>query len=354
MQKSDGINYAPVSKVFVEPAAAPGEFCFSVIGIRHGHIYGMCNGLLEAGATLRQVYDEDEELLAAFLTAFPQARRAGDEEEILNDAAVQLVASSAIPCRRAEIGIRAIKKGKHYFSDKPGMTTVEQLEAVKATVQTCGKKYYIYFSERIHVESAVFAGQLIAEGKLGRVLHVDIMAPHRLNKPVRPDWFFDRAQNGSILNDIGSHQFEQFLTYTGAKTAKVIQSRERNYANQDKADFRDFGDALLEADNGATGYVRVDWFTPEGLSAWGDGRVFIIGEKGTIEIRKYVDLGVSGEGDHVFFTDAGGEHRYSVSGKVGFPFFREFIKDCMNDTENSMRQELVFETMRIALECGGV
>ncbi|MEA4911580.1 MAG: Gfo/Idh/MocA family oxidoreductase [Oscillospiraceae bacterium] len=349
MQKADGMNYAPESKNAVR-VVAPDEFVFAAVGLSHGHIYAMCRGLCEAGATLKYVYEKDAALLSAFLKIYPDVSVAGSEKDILEDASVRLVASAEIPNLRAALGIRVLRSGKDFYSDKPGMTTFEQLEAVKAAVAASGRKYYVYFGERIHVESAIFAQRLIDEGKLGRVLQVTILAPHRLNKSTRPNWFWDPVQSGEILNDIGSHQFEQFLSYTGAQRASVTASRYANYANPEHPDFQDFGDVCLLADNGAAGYCRVDWFTPDGLGAWGDGRVFIMGEKATVEIRKYIDLANTNEGDHVLFTDALGEHRYDVYGTVGFPFFGEFILDCLHRTENSMTQEHVFEAMRLSLE----
>ncbi len=348
-QKSDGMNYAPVSSK-AEKVVKPGEFCYAAIGLSHGHIYAMCNGLNEAGATLSHVFEKDEKLLASFLEKYPGVHVASSEQEILDDDSIRLIASADVPNLRSDLGIRVMEAGKDIFVDKPGMTTISQLEAVKDAVRITGRKYYIYFGERLHVESAIYAQKLIDEGKLGRVLQVTILAPHRLDKGSRPNWFWNPEQSGEILNDIGSHQFEQFLSYTGAKSATVTASRYANYSNSDHPDFQDFGDVCLLADNGATGYCRVDWFTPDGLGAWGDGRVFIMGEKATIEIRKYIDLAASNEGDHVLFTDHEGEHRYSVHGKIGFPFFGAFVLDCINKTENSMSQERVFEAMRLSLE----
>lgn len=34
------------------PTVLPGEFRFAAAGLAHGHIYGMVNGLLDAGAEL--------------------------------------------------------------------------------------------------------------------------------------------------------------------------------------------------------------------------------------------------------------------------------------------------------------
>lgn len=350
MQKKDGLNYAPVSAAPVQKAVAPGTFHFAAVGLDHGHIYGMCNALTEAGAELKWVYDPDPKKVQTVLDRYPGARAIDSVEAVLEDEQIQLVAGAVVPCRRAALGLRVLRAGKHYFADKPGMTTFEQLDEVRAAVAATGKKYYIYFSERLHVESAMFAQKMIDEGRLGRVLSVTILAPHRLNLPSRDAWFFDPAQNGDILNDIGSHQYEQFLSYTGAHSARVVASRVANFNLPQHPGFTDFGDCLLEADNGAAGYCRLDWFTPDGQNAWGDGRVFLVGTKGTLEIRKYLDLAASTEGDHVLLTDAQGEHRFDVYGKVGFPFFGAFLRDCLDGTENSMTQEHVFEAMRLALE----
>jgi predicted dehydrogenase len=198
------------------------------------------------------------------------------------------------------------------------------------------------------VESAMFATQLVQHGAIGRVIHVLGMGPHREGKG-RPDWFYDPAQFGGILCDIGSHQFEQFLTYAGASDATVLNAVYGNYAHPDHPQFQDFGQCTLLGDNGASNYIRVDWFTPDGLSTWGDGRTFILGDKGYIELRKYVDVGRDKAGDHVYLVDANGEQHMDVAGKVGFPFFGAFILDCLNRTEKAMTQAHAFKAAELCI-----
>lgn len=346
----DGMTYAPRSLIEVERVVGPGEFVVGVIGLDHGHIYAMATGLEEAGAEISVVYDPDPHKTETFCQHFPLARIASSEDEILNDPAIDLVASAIIPCKRAQLGLEVMKRGKHYFCDKPGMLTGDEVEAVRAAVKESGKRYFIYFGERIHVEGALYVQRLIEEGRLGQVLSVTILAPHRLNKASRPAWFFDPAQNGGILTDIGSHQLEQFLTYTKTTRATVLQSSVANYRNSDHPAFMDFGQCLLSSDNGATCYFRVDWFTPDGLGAWGDGRVFIVGTKATVEIRKYLDVANSNEGDQVFLVDSEGEHHIKVHGKIGFPFFAQMIRDCIDGTDVAIGQEHTLLAMELAIE----
>ncbi len=212
-----------------------------------------------------------------------------------------------------------------------------------------GRKYAVYYAERIHTECGVRAGQLIAEGAIGRVVQVLGMGPHRSNPKTRPDWFWDPARNGGILCDIGSHQFEQFLTFSGATDAKVVRSAVANYHHKDHAQFQDWGEANLLGNNGATNYIRLDWLNPQGLRTWGDGRTFILGTGGYMELRKYLNVGAELEGDHLFLVDDKGEHHLKCHGEVGFPFFGQLILDCLNRTENAMTQEHAFKAAELCL-----
>ena len=346
-QKADGMNYAPQGKP--NPVVKPGEFLFAAARLDHGHIYGMCNGLLEAGATLKWVYDPDPKKTEAFRAKFPQARTARSMDEILADSGVRLVAAAAVTSERGPLGCRVMEAGKDYFSDKAPFTTMAQLDQAKAVVAKTGRKYMVYYSERLHNESAMFATDLVQKGAIGRVIQVVCLAPHRLSKASRPDWFFQREKYGGILCDIGSHQFEQFLAYTGSSDATISHAAVGNFANPDHPEFEDFGEACLVGDSGALNYVRVDWFTPDGLSSWGDGRTFILGTEGTIELRKYLDIARDAAGDHLYIADGKGERHLSVAGKVGYRFFGEFILDCINRTENAMTQAHAFKAAELCL-----
>ena len=346
-QKSDGMNYAPQGKP--SPVVKAGEFVFAAAHLDHGHVYGQCNGLLEAGAELKWVYDPDEKKVAAFVAKYPQAKVARALDEILADPEVKLVTAAAVPCDRGPLGIRVMEAGKDYFTDKTPFTSLPQLDAAKAAVARTGRKYMVYFSERLHVESAMYATDLVAAGAIGRVIQVIGLGPHRLGKANRPAWFFERAKYGGILTDIGSHQFEQFLTYTGATDASVTQAAVGNFANPDQPEFEDFGEASLLGDNGSSNYIRVDWFTPDGLSTWGDGRTVILGTKGYIELRKYLDVARDRTGDNVYLVDHAGERYLNVAGKVGYRFFGELILDCLARTEKAMTQAHAFKAAELCL-----
>ena len=344
---SDGMTHAPKGKP--SPVVKAGEFVFAAAALDHNHINGQCNGLTEAGGTLRYVYDPDPKKVAAFIKDFPQAKPVASLETILDDPEIHLVTAAAIPCDRGPLGIRVMEAGKDYFTDKTPFTSLEQLDQARAATARTGRKYMVYYSERLHVECAIFAGELIRDGAIGRVVQVVGLGPHRLNAPARPAWFFKRAQYGGILCDIGSHQIEQFLFFSGAQDATVTEAAVGNFANPDYPELDDYGHANLIADNGTTNHFRVDWLTPTGLRSWGDGRTVILGTKGFIELRKNLDLARDSGGEQLFLANVEGEKNFSLSGQVGFPFFGQLILDCLNRTENAMTQRHAFKAAELCL-----
>jgi predicted dehydrogenase len=321
---------------------------FGVVGVNHSHIYGMTNAVLRGGGELVSFHVREPELAAAFGRRFPQARPVPDERQVLEDPTIQLVLSSIIPVERAPLGIRVMEAGKDYMSDKPGIITFAQLADVRR-VQTRTKRIYsIAFSERFDVKSAVKADALVKAGAIGQVIQTMNVAPHRIHPPDRPDWFWDPARAGGILTDIGSHQFDQFLHFTGSTSAEVVAAQVRNVRHPEHPDFQDFGDVMVRG-NGGTGYIRLDWFTPAGLPTWGDGRLIILGTDGYIEARKYVDIG--GEragGDHLFLVDQKGMRRIDCT-DVELPYGRQLVDDVLQRTETAMPQQHAFLATDLAL-----
>lgn len=343
----DGAGYAPTSDT--EKAVGPGEFVIAAAFLDHGHIYGQVNGLRDAGATLKSVYDPDPERLQKFCATYPEVNVVERFEDILNDPAIHMVCSAAIPRERAAKGIRVLEAGKDYFTDKSPFTTLQQLAQVREVVARTGGKYAVYYAERLHNDAAWRAGELIAEGAIGRVLQVLNLAPHRLGKSTRPDWFFDKAAYGGILTDIGSHQVEQFLTYAGCKDATINFARVANFSHPDKPGLEDFGEVSMTGNNGASFYCRVDWYTPEGLRTWGDGRTFIVGTQGTIELRKYLDVAGEAPASKLILVDAQGERAHECLGETGFPFFGRLILDCLQRSESAMTQEHALRAAELSM-----
>jgi predicted dehydrogenase len=311
----------------------------------HDHIYGMVGAIQRGGGELVGAWGGEADKLAAFTKRFPGVKIVKTQEEILNDPSVQLVLSSQIANERAPLGVRAMKHGKDFLSDKPGITTLEQLAGVRKTIAETKRIYGIMYSERLEVRAAVYAGELIRQGAIGKVIQTINIAPHQIFQHGgtagggggRPDWFWNPEQYGGILCDIGSHQVDQFLFYTGSTQAEVVESQIANVRHPDHPKFQDFGDMVLRGNRGL-GYVRLDWFTPDGLGTWGDGRLFILGTDGYIEVRKYTDVAVKHQGNNLFLVD-GKQARYIDCSNMPLPFGPQFVSDIVNRTHTAQDQD---------------
>lgn len=324
---------------------------FGVIGLNHIHIYGQTNLLLRAGAELISFYAKEPDLIAKFAQFYPQVRQARSIQEILEDDTLQLIVSAAIANERAPLGIAAMQHGKDFMSDKPGFTTLAQLvEARRVQVET-GRIYSICFSERFENPATVRAGELVQAGAIGRVVQTIGLGPHRINLPSRPDWFFRKVQYGGILTDIASHQVDQFLYFTGSTQAEVVAAQVANYKYPQYLELEDFGDLMLRG-NGGTGYIRVDWYTPDGLNTWGDGRMAILGTEGTIELRKYCDLAGRPGGNHLFLVDQT-DTTYMDCNGIDLPYGRQLVNDIINRTETAMPQAHCFLVSELTLQAQG-
>jgi predicted dehydrogenase len=329
-------------KPIIEDAALPAQsdespkhgIKFGVCGMSHDHIYGMIGAIQRGGGTLVAAWGGEDDKVAAFSKRFPDVKMVKTQDEILDDPSLQLVLSSQIASERAGIGVRAMKRGKDYLSDKPGITTLEQLAEVRKTIAETKRIYGIMYSERLEVKAAVYAGVLIQQGAIGKVIQTINIAPHQ-------------------ISDIGSHQVDQFLYYTGSTSAEIAESQIANVRHPDHPKFQDFGDMVLRGDRGF-GYVRLDWFTPNGLGTWGDGRLFVLGTDGYIEIRKYVDVANKKQGNNLFIVDAK-QARYIDCNNMPLPFGPQFVADVVNRTHVAQDQtqcllaaELVIKAQRAA------
>jgi predicted dehydrogenase len=343
-----GVIREPAPQAPTPATATPPRIRFAVIGINHGHIYSMVGAVLRGGGELASIYAKEPDLLAEFSKRFPQAKPARAESEILEDKGIQLVLSSIIPDERAPLGIRVMQHGKDYMSDKPGITTLEQLAQARRVQAATRRIYSICYSERFENAATVKAGELVKAGAIGRVVQTIGLGPHRMNVSTRPAWFFEKPRFGGILCDIASHQADQFLHFTGSTRAEIVAAQVGNLNNKKYPGFEDFGDILLRGDGGA-GYIRVDWFTPDGLSTWGDGRLTILGTDGFIEIRKNVDIAGREGGSHLFLVDQK-QTRYIDCRDVVLPYGAQLVSDVVNRTETAMPQAHCFLAMELVLK----
>jgi predicted dehydrogenase len=329
---------------------------FAVCGMSHDHIYGIIGAVQRGGGEMVSAWAGEPDKIATFKKRFPNVKMVETQDEILHDPSVQLVLSSQIANERGPLAVRAMKHGKDFLSDKPGLTTLGQLAEVRKTIAETKRIYAILYSELLEVKAAVYAGELVRQGAIGKVIQTINIAPHQIFQgggdagggSRRPEWFWNPDQYGGILCDIGSHQVDQFLYYTGSTEAEIVESQIANVRHPDRPRFQDFGDMVLRGNRGL-GYVRLDWFTPDGLGTWGDGRLFILGTNGYIEIRKYTDVGVKHQGNNLFIVD-GKQARYIDCNQMPLPFGPQFVADIVNRTHTAQNQDECLLAAQLVIE----
>lgn len=320
---------------------------FSVIGIHHYHIFDIAKELIEAGAELVSFCEPDATSAAKFAQLFPNVP-IKSKSEILEDRGIDLVASADIPCDRAPLGIDVMRHGKDYFVDKAGVTSLAQLDEIKRAQAETKRMYSIYYGERLLSKVTVKAAEMARAGAIGKVIQTIGLGPHRLNKHLRPAWFFDKAKTGGILCDIASHQFDQFLYFTNSTKAEIVSAYAANLHNPETPGLQDFGETMISGDGGR-GYCRVDWYTPDGLSVYGDTRCMVLGTDGYMDLRKNIDIDGKPGGEHFLLVDHKSTQRISVD-DVELPFIPQLLNDIENRTETAMTQAHCFLASELALK----
>ncbi|MFK7856050.1 MAG: Gfo/Idh/MocA family protein [Granulosicoccus sp.] len=321
---------------------------FAAVGLDHRHIYGMAQGMLDTGAEFAGWWTEgDPVTLPGFIKRFPDTPRVQLRQQLLDDESISLVLIAAPPSERAALAIEAMSHGKDVMLDKPGCITSDELLRIKKIVADTGRIWSVNFSERFEVPSVTRAYELVQQGQIGQLVQTVSLAPHRLNLATRPDWFFDSQQYGGILADIGTHQIDQFLHFSGAETATVEHSAIGNFANPELPMFQDFGEINFTAGN-MQGYTRLDWYTADALPNWGDGRLFLLGTEGSIELRKYVDVaGLEGT-DHLYLVNKTRCEHIDCK-DAPLPYFNDLAADVGNRTETACTQRHTFNVTELAL-----
>jgi predicted dehydrogenase len=324
---------------------------FTVVGLEHPHVYAMTMGLMGGGAELAGYHSDNDEAAAGFDAVFDRPSRVESLEAVLDDATVDLVVPVGVPAERAAVAAAAMRAGKDVLTDKPAVTTAAQLADVRATQAETGRIFSVWFSERFESRATVRASRLVAEGAIGQVAQVVGFGPHRLGIEGRPPWFFDPDRAGGILNDLASHQIDQFLHFAGAdggaEDVEVVSSMVANRSHPDHPQLEDYGEIHLRTAT-TSGFARVDWFTPDGLPTWGDVRLLVLGTEGYLEVRKNIDIGGREGGDHLFLVDRRETRRFDCR-QDPLPFVGNLLDDLRTRGSTHMSQDHCFAVCDLAL-----
>lgn len=318
-----------------------------VIGIEHLHVFELVDGLVSAGCVAVAHVSDPGPLPDAY-AAWQGGSEATDVDGVLADPRIDLVVLAGVPCQRAGAAQAALIAGKHVLCDKPGVTSAAQLDEMRKVVEATKGRWWVLFSERYGAPAVVEAVALARSGRVGPVLHVQGVAPHRGSLELRPDWFFDRDQVGGILVDLGSHQVDQFLAVTGATADQVdvVAAAAGNVRSPERPGLEDVGEMVLAAP-GVRGHHRVDYLEADGFPTWGDVRLMITGADGRIEVRLPIDDDGTAGPAAVWVTDGEGVRRHDHSPRITWP--TDLLADLADGGERLMTRRHPFDVSTITL-----
>jgi len=320
----------------------------ALVGADHNHLYEIIDRLVKAGA--EAVAHTAEGQFVEHYSRWQTGSAERSFDDILADDSIDLIVTAAIPNRRASIALAAIEAGKHVISDKPGLTTMDQLDALRSAVaDRPGRPWTVLFTERFENRAINEAVRLAQSGAVGTVVHVVGAGPHTMWAERRPDWFWDPEATGGILVDVGSHQVDQFMSITGAVAADVsiVSSMVGNVASAEHPDMQDIGSMTLAA-GVVVGDHRLDYLTARGLGTWGDCRLMIVGTEGAIEARANVDIAGYEGSEHLIVVDAEGTRRVDISGVV-VDWAELALADVADDGEQLMTQQHAIDVTDVCL-----
>ena len=322
-----------------------------LIGIEHLHVFEMVDGLVNAGAATICHSAADGPL-----TSMYEGWRTDSERRsvygVLGDDSLDLVVLADVPAERGHLAADALVAGRHVLTAKPAVTSPDELDAIDDAVRSSGRRWWVFFSERLCNRAITEAIRLVHAGAIGELVAVAGAAPHTLAADSRPGWFFDRDRSGGILVDLAAHQADQLLAVAGPGSTEVLAATVANVATPTHPGFQDLGRMSLRHTT-ADGRVvlsdhHVDWLSPAGLGTWGDVRLTLTGTTGSIEVRSNIDVAGAPGGEHLIIVDADSARRVDCS-DVRIDWAQRLRADIELGTDSFMDHDHTVAACRLAL-----
>ena len=260
---------------------------FVIVGCQHGHIAMFIEEMHGLGYECAGIYERDPVPLASGIAesyGIPLYQENDYTQlNIWHDNTIEMIGSSAINHEKIDIVELCASHGKHAMLDKPAAVNREDYHRLEAVIRSGRIQVGMLLTERVN-PALYTLRQLNAEGAFGHIVNMSFRKPHRLAASQRPDWFFDKSQNGGVIVDILIHDFDILCWITGQE----IQSSSGYLGKRIMPEHETFYDTAhiqTVMEDGTVAQLYADWHTPDASWAWGDTRIFVTGTKASAELR---------------------------------------------------------------------
>ncbi len=169
-----------------------------------------------------------------------------DDWHRLLDLPLDLLVVAASPALHREITEAALQRGLHVLCEKPMALDLAEAESMESVRRAKGRIGAVTFEFRFRPARATVR-RLVAEGAIGRVLHVAYAGQdprYAQLRSARLGWLGSRQQGGGRLGALGSHMFDSLRYWTGDEVAELSAQLTTHVAEGAEGERRDADDAF--------------------------------------------------------------------------------------------------------------
>ncbi|MBQ7109415.1 MAG: Gfo/Idh/MocA family oxidoreductase [Clostridia bacterium] len=218
-------------------------------GFRHNHIFGLYNTATEnKEVNILGCFENNEEARQFAADTYNIDFNYNSYRELLDDAAVDIVAIGDYYGIRGKMVIEALKAGKHVICDKPICTDIAQLDEIEKLVKETGLQVCCMLDLR-YMPQIPKVCELISSGEIGEIINASFTGQHCLDYGNRPGWYFEEGKHGGTINDIAIHGVDIVRFITGKNLTKVNFAKTWNAFAKEEPEFKDCGQFMAEMEN---------------------------------------------------------------------------------------------------------
>jgi predicted dehydrogenase len=232
-------------------------------------------------AEVAAVADLDQKKLDLVARRFPAVKVTKDFHDLLRDPAIDAVAVATPVNTHFELGMAALKAGKHLWLEKPMAET--SLQARKLLEEAEKRKLILHVDHTFIYTGAVRKmAELMQAGELGKILYYDST---RVNLGL-----FQR--DVSVISDLAVHDFSILDHLLGEQPVAVSAGGINHFPGTPE----NLAYITLFYDSGAIAHANVSWLAPvkvRTVLVGGTKKMFVYDDLQPSEKLKIYDKGVS-------------------------------------------------------------
>jgi len=270
---------------------------------------------LKDDVTIVAIADELAERREALADTYGIGKRYATLAEALADPAVEAVDLCLPNDLHCPAALQAAAAGRHVIVEKPLANTVAEADKMIEAADKAGVTLMCGQSRRFF-PAAMESWRLVADGAIGRLIHVHAAYFGLMERPQNPWWHSAKRTGGLMLPQWGSHIIDYTLWLFGERPRRVVMEASNNNPHWEGED-----EVVITLSFAAGGMASIvmSWNArpvpdEKSLSAdWGASAFsyerFVVGSEGTLQLRDEQQLFLNGQ---LVLADREGTDNFAV------------------------------------------